>query len=61
MTIDMTFEKREALMHEEIEQERRRADEQAKRADEQAKRADAANLRVDAIAAEFAKYKAEHP
>ncbi|MBQ8666162.1 MAG: hypothetical protein IJ526_04795 [Lachnospiraceae bacterium] len=68
MTIDMTFEKREALMHEEIEQERRRADEQAKRADEQAKRADeqkkradAANLRADAIAAEFAKYKAEHP
>ena len=54
MTIDMTFEKREALMHEEIEQERRRADEQKKRADE-------ANSRADAIAAEFAKYKAEHP
>ena len=68
MTIDMTFEKREALMHEEIEHERRRADEQAKRADEQtkradeqAKRADEANSRADAIAAEFAKYKAEHP
>ena len=68
MTIDMTFDKREALMHKEIEHERRRADEQAKRADEQTKRADeqkkradAANLRADAIAAEFAKYKAEHP
>ncbi len=33
MTIDMTFEKREALMREETEQERKRADEQTKRAD----------------------------
>ena len=54
MTIDMKFEIREALTHEEIEQERRRADEQAKRPDE-------ANSRANAIAAEFAKYKAEHP
>ena len=54
MTIDMTFERREALMHEEIEQERKRADEQTKRADE-------AISRADAIAAEFAKYTAEHP
>ena len=34
MTIDMSFERREALMREETEQERKRADEQEKRADD---------------------------
>lgn len=47
MTIDMTFERREALMREETERERKRADEEAKRADEQTKRADDLEIRLD--------------
>lgn len=46
MTIDMTFEKREALMREEVEYERHRADEESKRADEQRKRADDAETKL---------------
>ena len=55
MSIDMTFERREALMQEEIEQERRRADEQEKRAESSEKRAVAAEKRVAELEALLSK------
>ena len=47
MTINMTFERREQLMREETEHERKRADEEKHRADEEKQRADEEKHRAD--------------